>query len=330
MKGYLSNLIIALPFLFFCLFFGCHSDNKELSRYTFQHQSMGSMFNVVLYADDSLKAAGSVSSSFQELDQLNLILSDYIPHSEVMQLSRSSGGNEFWQMSDELSEVMEVSKQWYEWSGGVFDITIGPYTQLWRRAIRQDRLPDSEVIRQLKESVGFDLIMFDSVKGVLLSKGKMQLDFGGIAKGYAVDKIYKKLVEDGFGICLVDGAGDLRTGASPPDADGWRVMIQSFVGSDSTIMISNKAIATSGDFYRNLEIDGQRYSHIIDPFTGYGITASRSVTVMANDCTSADALASIFSITGPDRTDLNNSLPDGAVITIFEKEKGEVAVYKLP
>ena len=184
MKGYLSNLIFALPFLLFCFFFGCHTENKKLSRYTFQHQSMGSRFNVVLYADDSLKAAQSVSTSFQHLDELNLILSDYIPHSEIMQLSRSSGGNKFWKVSDELSDVMKVSKQWYEWSGGVFDITIGPYTQLWRRAIRQDKLPSSDVINQLKESVGFELIVLDSAKGVLLSKEKMQLDFGGIAKGY--------------------------------------------------------------------------------------------------------------------------------------------------
>ncbi len=309
---------------------GCISSSKteKLTRYEFEHPSMGSLFKVVVFASDSIKVKGLVEESFLELDSLNLIMSDYIPNSELMRLSRSSGSGEYIKVSDDLNDILNLSEFWYHWSGGVFDVTIGPVTQLWRRAKRQGKLPEQKYFNKAMAAVGFDLVELNPDKGVLLRRPNMQLDLGGIAKGYAVDKIFDNLIENGYSSCLVDGAGDLRVGEAPPGKGGWEVAVQSYVGKDSVLTISNKAIATSGDFYRNLKIDGKSYSHIIDPATGYGITASRAVTVMANDCTTADVLASIFSIAGP-YSKLNDKIPDDCNIIIYEKEGEETEVFTL-
>ena len=309
---------------------GCIPNWKtdEMQRFEFEHPSMGSLFRVVVYASDSIKAKAHVEESFQELDSLNLIMSDYIPNSELMQLSRSSGSGEYVKVSEHLNDILNLSQLWYDWSDGVFDVTIGPVTQLWRRAKRQGKLPEQKYFDRAMAAVSFDLVELDPDQGVLLQESNMQLDLGGIAKGYAVDRIFENLRKNGYSRCLVDGAGDLRVGGAPPGKEGWEVAIQSYVGRDSVFTISNKAVATSGDFYRNLKINGKSYSHIIDPATGYGITTSRAVTVIANDCTTADVLASIFSIAGP-YSELNDKIPDESDVIIYEKEGEATEVFTM-
>ncbi len=313
-------------FLFLC--YACKpSGDGGLGRFEFQHPSMGSLFNVVAYADDSLQLAGVVEKVFQELDSLNLIMSDYIPHSELMKLSRTSGKGEYVQVSGELYDILKLSKSWYEWSNGLFDVTIGPYSQLWRRAKRQGILPPDERLEEARKVVGFEYVAFDQNRGILLKREKMQLDLGGIAKGYAVDHIFDRLTQSGYPSSLVDGGGDLRVGTAPPGEPGWKVSIQNHIGKDSTLILADQSVATSGDFYRSLEINGKKYSHIISPFTGYGITGARAVTVITSDCTTADVLASIFSIAGPDDHVLNEKVPENTEILIYEKEDEETSVY---
>ncbi|MEQ9217177.1 MAG: FAD:protein FMN transferase [Cyclobacteriaceae bacterium] len=317
--------------LFVTVIMGCSSDSQdaEIKRYEFEHPSMGSLFRVVVYANDSARVSTLVEASFQELDSLNMIMSDYIPTSELMRLSRSSGTGKYVSVSEDLMEILKMSEYWYSWSAGLFDVTIGPITQLWRRAKRQGQLPKKQHFDGAMSSVGFKYLKIDDEKGVLLEKTNMQLDLGGIAKGYAVDMIFESLRKNEYTQCLVDGAGDLRVGEAPPGKDGWEIAINTYVGKDSTMFISNQAVATSGDFYRNLQIDGKSYSHIIDPSTGYGITVSRAVTVFANDCTTADVLASVFSVAGPYQSDLNGKIPNSGQVMIFEKAGEETEIFSI-
>lgn len=304
MFKYLERHTDFLGFLIFILFFsGAHAQKEaELKRFEYSHSSMGTLFTIIGYGSDSLHARETVMAAFSMIDHLNLIMSDYNPESELMKLCRKSGEGTYIPVSSELFQVIRESLHWSEWSGGIFDITIGPYSQLWRRAGRKDILPDSAQIKKIGNLVGYQFIKLDTPKqAVLLSRPGMQLDLGGIAKGYTVDKIYKFLKENGYDMVLVDGGGDIRVGNKPPTTDGWKVRIMGGNGSDSILVETNCAIATSGDLYRFTEIDGKRYSHIINPFTGYGISTSRTVTVIAPDCSEADVLASILSITGADK-----------------------------
>ncbi len=304
------------------------SENKDQGYLYFEHPSMGSMFSVTVYSNDSADVAQTVNKAFVLLDSLNLIMSDYLPHSELMRLSQSSGLDQYVKVSTELDDILRLSSYWYEWSEGIFDVTVGSYTQLWRRAQRQDLLPSKE-ISKASSSVGFNLVHMDSLKGVLLEEENMQLDLGGIAKGYAVDMIYNLLADHGYSISLIDGGGDLRIGDPPPDKDSWEVAVETYLGRDTILNLSNVGVATSGDFYRSIEIDGKRYSHIIDPFTGYGVMASRVVTAISIDCTTADVLASIYSITGPNNARLNSKIDTMSNVLIYEKEQGGTLFYEI-
>ena len=152
----------------------------------------------------------------------------------------------------------------------------------------------------------------------------MKLDLGGIAKGYAVDEALAVLAAHGVDSALVDGGGDLRVSEAPPGETGWKIQLNHFdedPESDPMISVTNCAVATSGDQFKYLEIDGQRYSHLIDPRTGLGLTTLRSVTVISDTATTADALASAVSILEPEASHelLKNHHPETAARIITRK-----------
>jgi thiamine biosynthesis lipoprotein len=186
-------------------------------------------------------------------------------------------------------------------SNGAFDITVGPLTKLWRRAIRRSTFPEREKLDLAKAKVDYKNIEIDSLqKRIRLLKEGMRLDLGGIAKGYAVDQVMVLLKQHGIKSALVHGGGDIVVSEPPPGLNGWRIEknkvdTSKLLGTE-IILLANKAVATSGDRYKYLEWKGKRYAHIIDPRTGLGVNHRRQVTVIAENCTEADAMASIFSI----------------------------------
>ena len=152
----------------------------------------------------------------------------------------------------------------------------------------------------------------------------MRIDFGGIAKGYAVDEAYKALMEFEVETALVDGGGDMYLGPAPSGKKGWEVNIQSSENDslEKKVILANCGIATSGDRYRYVEIEGKRYSHIIHPKKGLGITQRRQVTVIAPSSTQAAAMASTFSVAGPKKTKRLLKLFPGVSFSYFFLQKG--------
>ena len=306
-------------------------ENRPPARFEFSHSSMGTLFTIAGYGFDSLLAKETANAAFSLIDRFNLIMSDYNPESELMQLCRTSGSGNYIPVSGELFNVLQESLFWSRWSEGIFDITIGPYSQLWRRAGRKDLLPDSVQLQKTAHLVGYQNVKLDpGNQSVLLTKSGMQLDLGGIAKGYTVDKIFNLFSNKGFNMVLVDGGGDIRVGEAPLDSRGWKIRIMNGSGHDSIAYLSNCAIATSGDLYRFTEINGIRYSHIINPFTGYGIAIPRTVTVLASTCTEADVLASILSISGAENG--FKLLQTRKEVSAFVMENAKIAkkVYRYP
>jgi len=204
-------------------------------------------------------------------------------------------------------------------------VTVGPFVQLWRkvRNLPEPVLPGSKQLAATAIRVGYQNIEFDHESGsVRLIKEGMRLDLGGIGKGYVVDQALQVLQDHGIRSALVDGGGDILLGDPPPGTDGWRVTVPLREVDDTVSFmhfhLSNRAIATSGDLFQYTEIDGQRYSHILDPRTGLGLTNRAQVTVIAPDCTVADAYASALSVGGsePAKTLLKNQ-PDMEVSVNF-------------
>lgn len=290
---------IGLGLLAFC----ANTSAQTLQRFEYQEQHMGTLFRIVLYAETQFSADSSANKAFQRINDLNNKLSDYLPDTELNLLSASSGSGKKVKVSKDLYRILRQSKRWSRWSGGAFDVSIGPLSKLWRRAFRQQEFPDSIMVANALAKVNYRWIkLYPLSRKVKLKKSGMRLDLGGIAKGYAIDEAMKILMEQGIKHALVDGGGDILFADPPPDdatpvgrssADpAW--ILQTPDGD--TLRVAQTAVTTSGDTYRYLEHQGKRYSHIINPKTGYGVIGSAIITVMAPDCTTADALASTLSI----------------------------------
>lgn len=253
---------------------------------------MGTTFKLTFYASSKLVAEQAADRAFQRIEELNLIFSDYLEISEVSQLSKKAGQKV--KVSEELWYLIRLSKQISKDSNGAFDVTIGPLSKLWRRAIRQQEFPDSSRITEAQNLVNYKWIkLYPASQQVKLKKAGMTLDFGGIAKGYAVDEAFLVLQNQGISIALVDGGGDLFISADPPDGSKWDVKDHQ---GEQLNFRPPVAIASSGDQYKGLDWNEKRYSHIVDPSKGMGLENSKVITVMAPTATTADALASALSV----------------------------------
>jgi len=220
-------------------------------------------------------------------------------------LSAGSPSAEPVKVSDDLWAVLSVSQKLSENSEGKFDITVGPLTKLWRRARRQKELPTKEQIATALESVGYKHLVLDEKNHTAkLLKPNMRLDAGGIAKGYAAEEALAKIKELGITQALVRASGDIAAGDTPPGEKGWKIGLAPLDPDqppERFIWLKNAAVSTSGDSRQHLIVDGKRYSHIIDPHTGYGISGRSSVSVIAPRGIDADSIASAVSILGPEK-----------------------------
>jgi thiamine biosynthesis lipoprotein len=291
---------------------------------------MGTIFKIICYAHENDSINEKIDKSFALIDSLNQIFSDYLPDSELNRLCSQSGNGYYIEVSELLFDIIQKSLYWSAFSHGIFDISVGPYTQLWRRAIRQEKIPEQTRIDQAAESVGYKYIKLNKKKmQVLLKKKNMQLDFGGIGQGYAVDMVYKQLLSMNIPICLVDGGGDIYAGDPPPGEAGWKIAFEDLEKNNKTLILKNQAISTSGDLYHFMEFKGIRYSHIIDPETGFGMTIPRTATIIAPNTTSADALTKIAIIGGPQKGfNLITKLKNVKAL-IIQKEGDNLKRYEL-
>jgi thiamine biosynthesis lipoprotein len=275
-------------------------------RYYFEQPLMGTYVSITVYAPDEASANTASEAAFARMQALVDVLSDYDADSEVRRLCATSGPGAPVAVSDELWTVLTRSRDVAAQSAGAFDVTIGPVVELWRDARRRRRLPLPSQLSTAMERVGWEMMDFDPEhQTVELARNDMQIDLGGIAKGYIADESLRLLREIGFAHSMVAIAGDISCGRAPPGAAGWRIGIAPLGDPEATperyLILENAAVSTSGDAYRFVEIDGVRYSHLIDPSTGIGLTQSSSVTVVGKDGLTIDPLASAISILGPER-----------------------------
>ena len=281
---------------------------QATERHTFQSHHMGTQINLILYADDDSLANRAANAAFERIEELNQIMSDYIPASELNRLSRKSGSGEWMKISEELFRVLEKSLWISEKTDGLFDVTIGPMTHEWRyiRRLPEPALPDDVTLDSLKASVNYRYIELDvDSQSARLTTPNMQLDFGGIAKGYAAQEALKTVQSFGISSVLVDAGGDITLGNPPPGRDSWDVAIpKGRVDGEmayTTVQFSGKILTTSGDMYQFALIDGQRYSHIVNPRTGLGSTDQIQATVISSTGMYADAFASALTLMEPEK-----------------------------
>ena len=280
--------------------------DAPLPRFVFEKAEMGLPFRITLFAPDEATAKAASVAAFARIEELNGVLSDYDDESEISRLSRTSGSGKVVPLSDDLWCVLERGQMMSAKTDGAFDVTVGPLVNLWRRARRKQELPSPELIVEMRARVGFRNLKLDAEKRTAeLLLAEMRLDVGSIGKAYAVDAALAVLQARGITRALVGGSGDMAAGDAPPGLTGWRIEVASLDAPGAPppriVHLANRGIATSGDVFQRVEIDGKRYSHIVDPHTGLGLTDHSLVTVIAPDCFTANCYTTSASVLGPER-----------------------------
>jgi thiamine biosynthesis lipoprotein len=297
---------------------------RTLARFEYSQPHMGTLVRIVLYAPDAPTADAAAQAAFSRITVLDETLSDYRDSSELIQVSRQSGGGPI-EVSDDLFRVLRVAQRVARESDGAFDVTVGPLSVLWRHARRVRELPDAASVAEARARVGRDKLQLDEQRHtVRLTTPAMQLDLGGIAKGFAADEAAAVLTRRGIGAALVAAGGDIVATGPPPGQRGWRVAVASIEGADRPagyLNLRDAAVSTSGDAEQFVVLGGVRYSHVFDPRTGAALTGRRSTTVVARDGMTADALDTAVSVMGAIKgLTLVESTPGAAVLVVEETD----------
>ncbi|MFB6250009.1 MAG: FAD:protein FMN transferase [Salinibacter sp.] len=269
-------------------------------RYEYRQTRMGMAVRVVLYAPTDSAARRAGHAAFRKMAALESILSSYRDSSELNRLSRRAGTGPV-PVSEPLFTVLRHAQRLARRSGGAFDATAGPLLTLWSEARRRGTLPDSSALQRAAARVGWRRVeLNERRRTVRLRTEGMQLNVGGIAKGFILDRALDTLAATGISRALIEAGGDLVTSGPPPGTDGWQVRLPAAGprGEARTVRVHHAAVATSGDTEQFVEIDGTRYSHVVDPRTGIGLTHRLLVTVVADRGVVADGLATTVGVLG--------------------------------
>ena len=316
-----------LAFLYIIGFAAALHAGDSPARHEFRQVHMGTEWRIVLYAPDKPTAEKASKAAFARVAELEMVMSDYNPKSELMKLCAANDAEpgKPIRVSADLFDVLKKADAVSSASDGAFDITVGPLVKLWRVARKVKEKPDAKQFATAKELVGYKMLVLDAnASTVTLAKAKMRLDLGGIGKGYAADKALEILKEQGCPQALIAASGDITVGDAPPDKDGWEVEIAPITKDRPArkLRLVNQSVSTSGDLFQHVEIDGVRYSHLLDPKTGLGLTGRRSATVIAPKGWQADALTKVASVMEPAKA------PEviegyGAVMSLVAKDSDE-------
>ena len=312
-----NSPIVKLTLGLFVFFFGlwCFRDtNSPTSSLPpvpeFHGETMGTTYKVVLAEVGENLTLEDVRQQVEDrLHQINQVMSTYIADSELSQFNQSTS-TEWVAVSEELLQLIQRAHEISHATDGAFDITVGPAVNLWQfgpRDISEDRkLPEPTAIEAVQTKIGYQYLDIDE-ENCSLRKAfpELYIDLSAIAKGYAVDEILTLLKKHPHGNgCLVEIGGEIGTHGIRADGNPWKIGIQqpdSKPGKlSTTINLSSRAMATSGDYYNFFEVDGTRYSHTINPLTAKPVTHElTSAVVITENCAEADAWATALLVLGP-------------------------------
>jgi thiamine biosynthesis lipoprotein len=256
---------------------------------------MGTEARMVFHAPDSTSVLAAAEAAFDRIAEIDRRLSDYRVDSEVANVAAASAG-EAVRVSDDFVFVLSRALAAAASTDGAFDPTAGAVVGLWREARRTNTLPTDEARRDALERTGWRNVALDTAaRTVRPARTGIRLDFGGIAKGYAADEAIAVLARHGITRALIEFGGEIVAAQPPPDQPGWRVRVDNGMPGDTAVLASG-AISASGDAEQFVVIDGIRYSHVVDPRTGIGLTHGRSATVRAPAGWLADLLATAATV----------------------------------
>lgn len=282
---------------------------------------MGTRFKIITHAKDPREGYLAMEKAFDLAEDFGNRATDYDPNSELNRLTKSEPDMPV-AVSKELFDVLILGKKLAEESKGIFDPTFGPLTHLWRETRKTKKVPSKEEIAAARSRCGIEFLVFDEEKQTITVKHQeLQLDLGGIAKGFAADLIFDYLAKKGFTKTLVAAAGDLRIGDPPPDKEGWNIGLRTFrLTPTKSLPLRNCAVSTSGDLFQSVTTGGKTYSHLIDLQTGLGLITRRAASVIMPEAKMTDPLATIACLSNDPKT-LFKKFPEASIRVIYGDRK---------
>lgn len=291
---------------------------------------LGSPFEMTVVAKDTVQANGYIDLAVAEVRRIENLISDWIPTTPISTINKNAGIQPV-KVPDELIELVERALKISELTNGAFDISYASMDKIWKFDGSMKTMPSPEAIKKSVEKIGYQNIILDAKeKTIFLKKEGMKLGLGGIGQGYIADKIKELLLSKECTAGVVNVSGDINAWGRQPGGNPWTVGIVNPMNKNkvfATFPLEDSAVETSGSYEKFVTFNGIRYSHIIDPRTGYPATGIVSISVFAPQTEIADALATGIFVLGVDvGLDLVNQLK--GIECIIVDDKGTIHVSK--
>jgi len=268
--------------------------------------SMACLYTIDAYTEDSEKLPSILDQAFDEVDRIDRLMSHYKADSPLSRINRDAAASPVAvepELYDFIAEAIRYSRD----SDGAFDITVGPLMKVWGFFRGEGRFPSDRDVEAVRPLIGWQHVIMDpGQRTIRFDRPGMELDLGGIAKGYAVDRVVKILRAAHVSAALISAGGSTIYGlGAPPNRTAWTVSIQDPVDSAKVardVALRDRALSVAGSSEKSFEVDGVRYSHIMDPRTGRPVQGVLTVAVIARTGTEGDALDDALFVLGPVRS----------------------------
>ncbi|PKA96761.1 thiamine biosynthesis lipoprotein [Flavobacteriaceae bacterium MAR_2009_75] len=284
---------------------------------------MGSRFDITVVASDSVSGHEYIDLAVTEILRIENLISSWKFKSQTSSINKNAGVSPV-QVDPELFGLIKRCNQISNLTDGAFDISYASMDEIWKFDGSMQQMPDSSLIKASIEKVGYHNIVLDSAtSSIFLELKGMKIGFGAIGKGYAADKAKVLLMNEGLSAGIINASGDMNSWGVQPNGQPWQVAITNPLNTNkvfATLPLNNNAVVTSGNYEKYLILNGKRYTHIIDPRTGYPSFGISSVTIFAPSAELADALATSVFVMGKDvGIDRINQIPKVECILIDDK-----------
>lgn len=294
-------------------------------KYTRTLKLMGSRFDITVVAKDEVQANDYIDLALSEISRIEKEISSWDPESETSKIIANAGIQPL-KVNRELYDLITRAVKISELTEGAFDITYASMDRIWKFDGSMNHLPTDDEIAQSIRKVGYKNIVLDPEHQTVFLKNKgMRIGFGAIGKGYAADKAKQLLISEGVNGGIINASGDLTTWGTQPDGSPWMVGITNPLNKNkvfSWFPLDNNAVVTSGNYEKFVEFNGKKYTHIIDPRTGWPVSGLTSVTIFAPKAELADALAtSVFVMGRETGIDFINQLPGMECVIVDDNGK---------
>ena len=286
---------------------------------------MGSRYEIVVEANNQKQSKQYIDLAVNEIRRIEKIISSWDPNSETSAINRNAGIKPV-KVSRELFDLIKRAKKISEITDGAFDISYASMDKIWHFDGSMKQMPSPEAIKKSVAKVGYHNIILDPKNQTVFLKLKgMKIGFGAIGKGYSADKAKKLLISKGVKAGIINASGDMNTWGTQPNGQKWQIGITNPLHKNTvfaTFPLTDEAVVTSGNYEKYVIFNGKRYTHIIDPRTGYPASGIISATIFAPSAELADALATSIFVMGTEiGIDRINQLPGIECVIVDDQDK---------